>query len=107
EQTLECTLWHEAVEKVLLDAANPINEYEAAHEFASAAEHEKVRAFGSTPLKYERGLERIIKFAQSKQPKLVPKDLDCAPYLDDPDTTDHRLLAQFRKLGVVDASKVS
>lgn len=107
EQTLECALWHEAVEKVLLDAANPVNEYEAAHEFATAAEHEKVWALGGTPFRYERGLERIIKFCQSKQPKLVPKDYCCAPYLDDPDSLDLRLLQAFRQLGVVDASKLS
>ena len=107
EQTLECCLWHEAVEKVIIDANNPINEYQDAHEYGTAAEHEKVRGFGGTPVRYERGLERIIKFAQSKDPKRVPADYDVAPYLDDPDATDERLLKVFRALGVVDASKLA
>ncbi len=107
EQTLECVLWHEAVEKVLLDAANPINEYQAAHEFATAAEHERVRRFGGTPVRYERGLERIIKFCARKPVQVPPKNLCCAPYLDDPDTNDLRVLQEFRRLGVIDASKLS
>lgn len=107
EQTLSCVLWHEAIEKVLLDAANPIVEYQAAHEFATAGEHEQVRKFGGMPVRYERGLERIIKFCVSKQPRHVPDDLCCAPYLDDPDANDRRILAAFRALGVTDASKLS
>lgn len=107
EQTLSCTLWHEAIEKVLLDADNPINEYEAAHEFATAGEHQRVRDMGGTPIRYERGLERIIKFCLAKKPIIVPKDLCCAPYLDEPDANDQRILAAFRTLGVVDAHKLS
>lgn len=107
DQTLHCTLWHEAIEKVLLDADNPINEYEAAHEFATAGEHDRVRQYGGTPVRYERGLERIIKFCLSKPPKLVPKGLCCAPFLDDPDSHDRRIIEELRKLGVVDAGKLS
>ena len=107
DQTLECCLLHEAIEKVLLDAANAINDYRSAHEFATAAEHARVRELGSTPLRYERGLEGIIKFCTAKDPKAVPTDLDCAPYLDDPDATDKRLLKRFKELGVRDASKTA
>lgn len=107
EDTLECCLWHEAVEKVILDADNPINSYEEAHEFATAAEHERVRQKGGTPLKYERGLERIIKFNLSKPLESVPQDYACAPMLDDPDASDKRLIRELRRLKVLDAFKLS
>jgi hypothetical protein len=107
DQTLHCCLLHEAIEKVILDASNPIDDYEGAHEFATAGEHQKVRELGGTPVKYERGLAAIIKFCAAKTPKIVPKDYCCAPYLDDPDANDQRVLKIFRGLGVVDAEKLS
>jgi hypothetical protein len=107
DDTLECCLWHEGVEKVLLDADNPINDYEDAHEFASAGEDEKVRQKGGTPLRYNRGLERIIKFCQVKPIKTPPHDLDCAPYLDDQDHEDLSIIKVLKGLHVPDAFKAS
>jgi hypothetical protein len=105
--TIECCLWHEAIEKVLLDADNPIDDYEEAHEFASAGEDEKVKQKGGNPLRYNRGLERIIKWCQEKPIKTVPHDLDCAPYLDDQDNEDHTLIKVLKGLHIPDAFKCS
>ena len=107
QQTLHCCFFHERIEKVLLDADNPIDHYPDAHEFASAGEDEEVTRLGSTPLRYNRGLERIIKHCQSKQLHRVRKDYCCAPALDDPDSTDLRILKRLRELGVTDAFKLA
>jgi hypothetical protein len=106
EQTIGCIIEHEGDEKVILDADNPIDTYPDAHEFATTGENEKVVKFGSTPLRYNRGLQRIIKFCERKNPVKVPHDLCCAPYLDDPDENDRRVLKRFQQLGVVDAFKL-
>jgi hypothetical protein len=59
--TVECLMRHEGVEKVILDADNPIDTYLPAHEHSTIAEHELVRQKGGTPLKYERGLKKARK----------------------------------------------
>lgn len=107
EQILLAVLKHEKTEKTLLDAPNNIDTYQSAHEMATLAEHELVKSFGVTPLLYERGLAEIIKVCQKKPIVKPPLDLDCSPYLDDPDATDKRILAQFKKFGVGDASKLA
>lgn len=107
DQTIQCLIEHEGDEKVILDSSNPIDSYEGAHEFATAGEHEKVRSFGGSPIKYERGLKKIIAFCEQKTPHKPPLDLACAPYLDDPDSDDKRVLAALKQFGVQDASKTS
>jgi hypothetical protein len=114
EQTLDCLIGlpgqppgHEKIEKVLLDADNPIDTYEAAHEYATSGEHEKVRAHGSTPLRYERGLDRIIRWCEKKIPKAVSRWYACAPYLDEEDKQDAVTLKVLKTLGVQDAFKAS
>lgn len=107
DDTLECVLWHEAIEKVLLDADNPIDDYAAAHEFATAGEHDKVRQKGGTPARYERGLKAIIAWCEAKPLKSVPRDLACAPMLDDGDASTARILKALRKLDVDDAFKAA
>lgn len=106
QQTIQCIVEHEGDEKVLLDAENPIDLYPDAHEMATCAEHEKVRAFGGSPIKYERGLREIIKFCERKSLVKAPHDLCCAPYLDDPDANDKRVLKRMQQLGVIDAFKI-
>jgi hypothetical protein len=106
EDTIACIIEHEGDEKVILDADNNIDHYPDAHEFATTGENEKVIAKGSTPLRYNRGLRKIIKFCERKNPIKVPHDLCCAPYLDDPDANDRRVLRIFQHLGVVDAFKL-
>lgn len=105
--TVECILEHEAVEKVLLDADNDIDNYLDAHEYATAAEHAKVVARGGKPITYERGLRPAIKFCERNPLKNVAPDYACAPYLDDPDSQDLRTLKVLRELGVADAFKSS
>lgn len=107
EETVTCLLEHEGTEKALIDSDNDIDDYISAHEYATVAEHEKVRAFGGSPIKYERGLAKAIKWCQKKTPEQVPADFACAPLLDDPDANDKRVLKLLREQGVADAFKTS
>ena len=107
EETIQCLADHEGTEKVILDASNPIDSYEGAHEMATCAEHEQVRKFGGSPIKYERGLKKIIAFCEKKNPQNPPHDLACATYLDDPDADDKRTLKAFQQKGVLDSFKTS
>ena len=107
DDTLECLLWHEAVEKVLLDARNPVHFYREAHEFASAAEDELVWAKGGKPYRYWRGLELIFDYCASKPLKRVPADYACTPLLDDPEPNARRVLQVLRSAGIPDALKLS
>lgn len=106
-QIFEAMLRHERFEKCALDADNDINLYPAAHEYATLFEHEFVRSCGATPRDYEKALAGIIHFNQIKPITNPPLDLACAPLLDDPDRNDKRVLANLRRIGVPDASKVS
>lgn len=105
EDTVECLLEHEGTEKVLLDADNDVDNYLAAHELATVAEHEKVRAKGGSPMKYERALKAAIAYCEHKAPVTVDKDFACAPMLDSPDRLDKVALRAMQRLGVPDASK--
>jgi hypothetical protein len=113
--TLECTVEHEHVEKVILDADNPVDFYDhddepdgwGAHEYATIAEHQKVIQKGGHPAVYERGLSKIIDFCEHKHLEKVPLDLSCSPYLDDPDANEERIIKRMQELGVGDAFKVS
>jgi hypothetical protein len=115
DDTLLCVLHHEEVEKVILDADNPVDFYDhvdepggfGAHEYATLAEHELVRKKGGTPAKYEAGLKAIIAFCQHKPLVKVPKDYSCAPLLDDPGAPERAIIKKLRALGVADAFKVS
>lgn len=107
ERTIVCLMEHEGDEKVILDQDNPIDLYEPAHCLATTGEHERVRQLGGSPVKYERGLKAAIKFCESKPPQHVPLDLAVAPYLDETDATDQRILKELQALGVKDAEKQS
>ncbi len=107
QDTIACILEHEADEKVLLDADNDIDTYLAAHEYATVGENRKVIARGSTPLRYNRGLAKLIKFCATKPLSKVPRDLACAPMLDDPDKNDLRVIKSLQRLGAIDAFKKS
>lgn len=107
EDTIECLMLHEGVEKVLLDADNDLDTYMACHELATAAEHEEVRRRGGKPIQYERGLKAAIAFCAKKVPGKVDPDFDCTPLLDHPDAVDRKVLAALQKLGISDASKVA
>lgn len=107
QDTVDCLMQHEGVEKVLLDADNPIDVYLPAHELATVAEHEMVRQKGGQPGKYERGLKKAIEWCAKKKLHRVPQDFACAPMLDDPDANEHRIIVTLQHLGVVDAFKLS
>jgi hypothetical protein len=115
QDTVECLMEHEGTEKVILDADNPIDVYDrragaaavGAHEYATCAEHAKVREKGGSPVKYERGLAKLIKFCLNKTPQSVPQDLDCAAFIDDPDDRERVLIDIFKSMGVIDAFKTS
>lgn len=105
EDAVDCLLEHEGVEKVILDSDNDVDTYQAAHELATVAEHEKVRSKGGSPIKYERGLKRAVEWCARKALKSVDPDFSCAPLLDDPDKSDHRALRELRRLAIEDAFK--
>jgi hypothetical protein len=107
DDTVEALLEHEGDEKVILDADNDLDIYPEPHELATCGEHQKVKDKGGTPLKYERGLRKAIAWCEKKHIAKPPLDLDCAPYLDDPDQEDKRALEAFRRAGVTDSSKES
>jgi len=106
-QILHAVFLHEWLERVLLDADNDIDSYISAHEFATLFEHSFVRSLGVSPKAYEDGIEKFIKFNESKHITHPPLDLDCAPMIDDPDANDKRVLKILQGLGVPDASKKS
>lgn len=116
DDTLHCILTHEEVEKVLLDSPDiPFDFYDhhqdpngfGAHEWATLAEHEQVRAKGGSPHAYEKGLEQITQYCAHKQLVRVPRDYACAALLDDADENAVRILRRLRELGVIDAFKTS
>jgi hypothetical protein len=116
DDTMECILRHEHVEKVIQDdPSNPYDLYDqhdepggwGPHEFATFSEHDLVKQKGGNPHQYEKGLERIIAYCEKKPLNHVPRDYACAPLLDDPDSNERRVIARLRELGVMDAFKTS
>lgn len=108
EDTIECLMMHEAIEKALLDADNTIDTYDVAHEWATVGEHVAVEKKGSTPRKYEEALKKAIAYCEKKKLKAPAVDLACAPMLDDPTIEDDKAaLKQLAAAGNLDASKVS
>ncbi len=104
--TLECCLRNVTVEKVLVDSDNPINDYTGAHDFGAAAEFDLVRQKGSTPVRFRRGLAKILHFCSRKPLKSIPQDYDCAAALADHTSNGRRILAELKRLGVEDADHV-
>jgi hypothetical protein len=107
QQVMIALLTHERIEKCLLDADNDISTYPPAHEFATTGEHEYVRSIGAAPYRYEKGLAPMIAYNEKKPLRDVPRDLQCAPLLDDPDANDHRALRDLRRMGIPDSFKVA
>lgn len=102
-QVIQCLLTHERTEKCILDASR--DKYQGAHEFATLAEHTKVKAFGGRPVTYERTLAPMILWNQVKPLTKVPLNLSCEPLRDDPDAQDKITLKVLAALGVADASQ--
>lgn len=106
-QIIRSILVHERTEKAVLDSDNAIEDYSAAHEFATMAEHLAVTAAGGKPNAYEDAIRAAIKFNEKKPLTVVPADLDAEPYVDEPDAADKVAIAAMVRLGVVDAGKIS
>jgi hypothetical protein len=107
QDILNAIATHEHVEACIVDGDNPIDLYHEAHEYATTAEHEHVCSLGADPERYEAALKEWIERAEHEDPTNPPRDLWCAPYLDEPDADDQRQLKMFRAKNVVDAFKVS
>jgi len=107
EQIIQALLLHERTEKCLLDASNDIDDYQSAHEYATAGEHRFVRSVGATPQNYERALAPMIKYNEKKRVADPPLDLQCSPYRENEDPDDKRILKEMVAKGVVDATKIS
>lgn len=101
EQVGDCLAVHEHTEKTLIDVLG--YSYAAAHEMATAAEHEAVRALHVDPAAYEKALAPFIKRAELQRIEKPPLDLDCHPYYEDPDAQDLKILQRLAELGVKDA----
>jgi predicted aspartyl protease len=119
DDTLECLLRHETVEKIILDSdpssgcwydSFHVDEklvLPGAHDYAVAAERELVRQKGGKLYRYERGLAKIMNYCLNKPLTKVPHDYACAALLDDPEPSTRRALKELRSLGVPDALKLS
>jgi hypothetical protein len=98
---------HEHTEWAVDVGDNPVDRYDAAHEFATAKEHRFVFQLRVDPEFYEKcirgSLDKIVK----KAVRHPPPGLWCGPYLDKPTPRDKEILSAFRRLGVDDAHKES
>jgi hypothetical protein len=104
-QILQAIYVHEHIEKIILDADNPIDTYQEAHEFATTAEHEYVRSLGVTPHAYEAGIAEMLKYVEGAPFDRVSPGLECSPYIDDPDAADQAIIKRLKELNIQDAFK--
>jgi hypothetical protein len=90
---------HERVESALIAGAG--FDYQDAHEYATAAEHDHVRAAGIKPYQYEDAIESFIKGHQIEKLLRTPTDLDLSPYKT---KGCELLLKHLQKIGDTDRS---
>jgi hypothetical protein len=108
DQLIQAWLEHEHTEWAVDSGDNPVDRYDAAHEFAEAKEDKfVVRQVGVPRARYIEAIKPALERCARREPSNPPKDLWCAPYLDEPTPGDKEILAEFRKHGVVDAFKKS
>jgi hypothetical protein len=111
QQIIDRWLDHEHSEKCIVDGDNAIDNYLPGHRRALRKEHEGVLDILGTNnaavkiAKYEATIWPGLLRCYHRQIVKPPKDLWCAPILDQPTERDEEILETFRKLGVVDASK--
>lgn len=113
-QITERIIDHEHTEKCVMDGDNPVDTYPPAHEFATTDEHEGVEEITGKDgdVDYEPALAPAIRrcmkrFLAKGRDANPPKELWCAPHLDDPSPDDEKVLAILRAKGVDDAFKKS
>jgi hypothetical protein len=112
-QIVECWADHEHSEICIVDGDNPVDLYYGGHRCALKKEHLRItNILGRRDAKakianYEKviwpGLQRCYK----RPVKNPPKDLWCAPILDEPDARGEEIIKALIKAGVVDAGKRS
>jgi hypothetical protein len=106
-QVVHSIIEHEHTEFSVDAGENPVDVYEAAHEYAVAKEHRFVRQLGVDPDYYEAKLKPALDRCLARYPADPPKDLWCGPYLDKPTPRDREIIRILKQKGVVDASKLS
>jgi hypothetical protein len=107
DQVMQCLIEHEQTEKCIEDGDNPIDNYPAAHEYATTQEHELVKKFGGNPDSYEAALRKPITNCLNRTAYNPPKDAWCGPIIDEPDDRDKEILKQLRRCAVTDSFKRS
>jgi hypothetical protein len=106
-------LWcqHEHTEKAIVDGDNPVDNYYPAHTRALRMEHSHLLSIvgqtnSSAKIRhYEESIWPSLVKCYHRNIKKPPKDLWCAPVLDDPTPRDEEIIEIFRRLGVIDAHK--
>lgn len=111
QQLVDCWLDHEHTEICIADGDNSVENYLPSHRRALRKEHERVL----TILGHDHAEEKIRNYEAITWPALLrcyhqsidrpPKDLWCAPFLDEPTERDKEILEIFRRAGVTDAFK--
>jgi hypothetical protein len=107
DQVIQAWIEHEHCEWAVEAGDNPVDAYGGAHSYATAKEERFVDSLGVNPERYEEAIRPALIRCQARDPKQLPKDLWCGPYLDNPTPRDKELLRIFRAKGVVDAFKKS
>ncbi len=106
-------LWcnHEHTEKCVVDGDNPVDNYYPAHTRALRFEHQHLlsivgqKSANAKIRTYEEAIWPALVKCYHRDIKRPPKDLWCAPILDQPTPRDEEIIEIFRKLGVADAHK--
>jgi len=107
DQIIQAWVEHEHTEWAVDVGDNPVDRYQAAHEFAEAKEDRFVRQLGVDPEFYEKCISEALKRAQARPVRHPPPELWCGPYLDEPTARDKQIISDFRRHGVEDAFKKS
>jgi hypothetical protein len=116
EQIISRWCDHEHSEKCIADGDNPCDTYMPCHNRALTKEHvgvcnilvPKGKAAARKIIdNYEAVIWPGLSRCYHRDFKKPPKDLWCAPHLDDPTPRDEEILNILRKLGVIDAAKHS
>ena len=106
-------LWciHEHTEICISFGDNPVDDYYPSHTRALAMEHESLMAClgrgnrEGKVKKYEETIWPALVRAYHRDIKKPPRDLWCAPALDEPTPRDEEILERLSRLGVADARK--
>lgn len=114
DDVLRAWIDHEHVEWAIDVGDNPVDSYQAAHSFASAAEDHVYKQSGHDPDRVNGAVAAMLDRCVARYPRRAPRDLWCGPYLDvafgdDPKDAARakEIIRAYREQGVIDAFKVS